>query len=75
MRLCFASRREIPHAAGGGADQGEGSRAVLQSTLAGSALPLEAALQWAVKGSYIPNLRGPFCSRGDSKGTEEHDLI
>lgn len=25
--------------------------------------------------NHIPNLKGPFCSRGDSKGTEEHDLI
>lgn len=54
-----------PPAAGREAGQGEGNwDAVVQSMLSGVCPASEAALQWAVKGSCVPKLRGLSVARG-----------
>lgn len=63
---------EIPHAAGGGADQERGAEAqVLRSHARRVSPASEAALQWAVKGSYIPNLRGLSVAEGTRRARRD----
>lgn len=49
-------------------ERGAGSQ-FLQSKLDGVYPASEAALQWGVKGSCVPKLREPFCSRKEWRNT------